>query len=260
MKLRLLSDLHLEFTPFVIPRLEGDEDTVLILAGDVGKASKPETYVTFLEDACKQFKAVIYIPGNHEYYGSTFPDAWDVMKSHLWPLPGRTTGEPYDENLYMLNNQQITIDKVRFVCSTMWTDMNKGDEETMLAAKYGMSDYHVIKGFTPEIAMNEHEKAKAFIFDNIYGPTVVVTHHGPTWQSIHPKYVGDILNGAYVSDLSQQIKDNGPQLWVHGHIHHSVDYTVGNTRVVTNPRGYTGTYFDIGPENKEFLPEFLLEV
>jgi predicted phosphodiesterase len=35
---------------------------------------------------------------------------------------------------------------------------------------------------------------------------------------------------------------NRPQirLWVHGHMHNASDYMLGTTRVVCNPRGYTG--------------------
>lgn len=43
---------------------------------------------------------------------------------------------------------------------------------------------------------------------------------------------------AYASDLEQTMMEFGPDLWVHGHTHHAVDYHVGATRVVSNPRGY----------------------
>ena len=47
-------------------------------------------------------------------------------------------------------------------------------------------------------------------------------------------------------------------LWVHGHLHHSVDYQIGACRVVSNPCGYltrSGT-----PENSQFAPDFIVEV
>ena len=55
-------------------------------------------------------------------------------------------------------------------------------------------------------------------------------------------YKGDtLMNGAFHSDLSEFILDR-PQirLWVHGHMHNVSDYMLGTTRVVCNPRGYTG--------------------
>src|SRR5690606_37391535 len=69
-------------------------------------------------------------------------------------------------------------------------------------------------------------------------PTVVVTHHLPSAQSVNPKFTGDLLNAAYASDLDQVIEDGRPALWVHGHTHDSCDYQFGDTRVVCNPRGY----------------------
>ena len=71
---------------------------------------------------------------------------------------------------------------------------------------------------------------------------VVVGHHTPSTFSIHPKYRGHtLMNGAYSSDLSELMLDRPCiKLWVHGHTHDPFDYTIGETRVVCNPRGYIG--------------------
>ena len=69
---------------------------------------------------------------------------------------------------------------------------------------------------------------------------VVVGHHSPSPQSIHPMYANDtIMNGGYSSNLEEFIQDH-PQikLWTHGHTHHNFDYVIGETRVICNPRGY----------------------
>ena len=39
-------------------------------------------------------------------------------------------------------------------------------------------------------------------------------------------------------ELSGEIIDHSPDLWVHGHTHNSLDYALGRTRVVVNPCGY----------------------
>jgi predicted phosphodiesterase len=67
---------------------------------------------------------------------------------------------------------------------------------------------------------------------------VVLTHHGVSPLSINEKYRGDKLNYAFMSDLSNDIIDHGPDIWVHGHTHNSFDYTLGKTRVIVNPYGY----------------------
>lgn len=51
-----------------------------------------------------------------------------------------------------------------------------------------------------------------------------------------------------------------PTLWIHGHTHEKADYMIGNTRIVSNPRGYNretlygrrGCDEDSNPEVKEF--------
>lgn len=53
---------------------------------------------------------------------------------------------------------------------------------------------------------------------------------------VHPRYNGNQLNAAFVSDLSDLIP--GVDLWLHGHVHDSFDYSVGRCRVVANPAGY----------------------
>ena len=76
-------------------------------------------------------------------------------------------------------------------------------------------------------------------------PVVVLTHHAPSFKSIDPVHVSggiygtDDLNGAYASDLSSMILDSpNIKFWVHGHTHHTVDYPIGECRILSNQRGY----------------------
>jgi hypothetical protein len=49
------------------------------------------------------------------------------------------------------------------------------------------------------------------------------------------------MNGGYHSELGNFIADRTQiKLWTHGHTHHCFDYVIGETRVVCNPRGYSG--------------------
>ena len=66
------------------------------------------------------------------------------------------------------------------------------------------------------------------------------------------------MNGGYHSDLSKFILDN-PQilLWTHGHTHEVLDYKLGETRIVCNPRGYEG---DTYSENTGWDPNLILEI
>jgi hypothetical protein len=116
-----------------------------------------------------------------------------------------------------------------------------------------MNDYRVIRndehGYTklrPAHSMWRHQQTmsyfKTVLADRKDEKCVIVGHHSPSHLSIHEKYKGqDLMNGGYHSDLSEFILDH-PQvkLWTHGHTHDPFDYTVGETRIVCNPRGYGG--------------------
>jgi calcineurin-like phosphoesterase family protein len=90
------------------------------------------------------------------------------------------------------------------------------------------------------MALSDHEQSRRWIEDQLAlpyaGKTVVVTHHGPSARSIHPRYLGEPVNAAFVSELDGLVEK--ADLWLHGHVHDSFDYMVGDCRVVANPRGY----------------------
>jgi len=64
MKLHILSDLHLGFGGMDHPAADAD---VVVLAGDI---ARPREAVAW---AAGFGKPVLYVPGNHEFYGSSLP-------------------------------------------------------------------------------------------------------------------------------------------------------------------------------------------
>ena len=83
---------------------------------------------------------------------------------------------------------------------------------------------------------------------------ILVTHHAPSIQSLPERRHSDPLSPSYASNLESLIEQNSISYWLHGHIHHSVDYTVGSCRILSNPRGYPDQ------PNSTFNPEFLIEI
>jgi hypothetical protein len=160
-----------------------------------------------------------------------------------------------------------TIDGVTFIGGTLWTDMNKGDPLTLHAVRDMMNDYRIIRkefeGYTklkPVDTVVRHKRMLKYIDETITadpnGKFVVCGHHSPSKQSIHQRYATDhLMNGAYSSDCSDFILDH-PQIvmWTHGHTHHPFDYTIGETRIVCNPRGYDQY------EDTEWNPNIVLEI
>lgn len=236
-RIQLASDLHLEHLENWFPGAQTISPAhgadALVLAGDVGRGV----------EALNLFRdwpvPVLYVAGNHESYGY----AWTVMIDALREAAQGTS-------VRFLERDAVDFGGVRFLGCTLWTDYrlrsNRTQRQLMAHAESRISDHRQIQGeaggyFTAADALREHEKSRAWLESELARPydgkTVVVTHHGPHPLSVHPRYLGDPINAAFVSDLTDLIQQ-GPSLWLHGHVHDSFDYSVNGCRVVANPRGY----------------------
>jgi len=251
-KLRILSDVHLEFGK--LRTKQGDEDMV-ILAGDIGVGCEgfPWARKTFPD------KQIVYVAGNHEFYGGR------ILSDHYRAM--KASAEKH--RVQFLQDDMFIAFGTRFIGATLWTDFDLfGNAPTdALAAARAMNDFSQIKtaderwdaSLTTDEWLEMHKHSRAFIeralrapFD---GPTVVVTHHAPSGVSVPSHYKSDRISACYASRLESLMLDYAPALWVHGHIHESLDYMIGETRVVTNPRGYAGHEL-----NPHFDAEFAVEV
>ena len=236
LRLRILSDLHLEAAGFDAPPAEAD---VVILAGDIANGGDGVAWGQLAFDG-----PVLYVPGNHEYYDREFDDARDEMRAAA-----------HGTHVALLERDERIIGGVRFIGCTLWTDFElegAAGRERALRHKGYLVDYTAIRWgdrmLQPEdtIAMNRAEAAwlAAKLETRFDGTTVVITHHAPHRGSIAPAFASHPLNPAFVSDLGALM--GRAALWIHGHTHTAFDYDVRGTRVVCNPRGYAheSTGFD----------------
>jgi predicted phosphodiesterase len=230
MKLHILSDIHLEFARFDPPATDAD---VVVLAGDIGIGAHAVEWaaVTFPQP-------VVLVPGNHEYYGGHLKNTLTRMKR---------TAE--GTQVRVLDGEAVVLGGVRFLAATLWTDFQL-TRNPLLAqheAQARMTDYRRIRTaayrrLRPPDTRAAHVAARRFLEQALAQPfdgrTVVVTHHAPSDRSVSRRFRSDAhLNAAYASDL-EGLMGREVALWVHGHTHDSLDYQVGETRVVCNPRGY----------------------
>ena len=254
MKLQVLSDLHLEAHNPIPPRAE--EADLVVLAGDL--APYDPRRLRAVADAWRGAAPILYVPGNHEFYRGEIDD----VRRRLAATCG-------DLGIHLLDRRSIRVNGVRFIGATLWTDFALEGVATVPRAKQvalrAMSDFvgairHRGGLFTPTESCRRHAADRAFIereldAANGAGDTaVVITHHAPTSRSIRPWYQGNALNPAFASDLEAVIARYAPPLWIHGHMHDSIDELLGDTRVVANPGGYTKT------ENPLFDPALCVEV
>lgn len=261
MKFLLMSDLHMEagakgFRPDPIA---DEKDVNLFLAGDICEIDKLNTIIPFLIDMSVRFKNVVYVPGNHEFYHGHIHLAVDKLKNAINDAKDNMNNYLY--NVHFLNNDSVNIDGYNVIGSTLWTNMNNHNPMAMWDAENGLNDYRLIKisGYRKLRAVdtyNEHVKCIRYLekkLSDLAGQkNIVITHHAPSHLSIAPEYIGDRLNPAYISELSEFVDKHKPILWCHGHVHNSFDYMLYDTRVLCNPRGY---FFGKHPENQAFSME-----
>lgn len=243
MKLRVLSDLHFEFHKDdgqSFADAQGDDGyDVLILAGDIATESCLAKALRCFRRAAGN-RYVIYVPGNHEYYGSS-PDKIEALLSEC---------RANDPKLRILDNGIFDLDGQRFIGSTLWFShsgtVERGDNL--------LNDFNYIEGFREWVGTKARKSSK-FLNEMLMPGDVVITHHLPCPDSVHPSYVTSPLNKYFLHDVSPLVHAAGVKLWVHGHTHVSLDYYAGSTRVVCNPFGYARH-----EENYKFQEHLTVEV
>ena len=253
MKLNILSDLHLGFGAMDRPVNDAD---VVVLAGDI---SRPREAIAW---ALKFERPVLYVAGNHEFYGGSIDGALEELQR----LSRGTQVQVLDE-------REVVMDGVRFLGTTLWTDFELFDDPRQRSAAKDearrlMRDFSRIRAresaaeiFTPDDSASLFRRHAAWLEDRLAavhaGPTVVITHHAPSRHSIHPRFADSLLNACFVSDAGHLLRADRVSLWIHGHTHDSFDYHVNGCRVVCNPRGYARGGVN---ENPLFDPNFIVEV
>ena len=242
MKVQLFSDVHFEFHAdrgrAFVDALDPTDVDVLVVAGDLASS---ECLVRGLDLLCKRYPQVVFVTGNHSFYGSS-PSA----VRQLWLDAGRK-----HKNLHWLDDDAVTIDGVRFVGGTLWF----AESEDSKRLQRHMNDFRAIGGGFDRWVYRKNLETRKYFADSLREGDVLVCHHLPSFKSVAPQYVGDPLNVFFVCDIEPLIAERKPQLVLHGHTHGSCDYKIGETRVVCNPYGYQG--YEI---NKSFVEKLVIDV
>lgn len=206
-----------------------------------------------------------HLLGNHEWYCYSRRLVVEEELAAARPVASEL-------GVHFLWDDEIIVEGVRFLGSSLWTDYALHGEiaDSMAYAKFRMNDHRLIyprtdmKPLEPAEARHWHLKSRSWLTEKLSqvfpGKTVVVTHHLPHPRSIGAQYKGDHLNPAYCSDLAELVECFGAALWVHGHTHTSSDYVAGTTRVVCNPKGYGPRSRHARFENEAFDDRLVIEI
>lgn len=291
MIIQLLSDLHFEFfkaDTVHLGRIQIDPRAdVVVMAGDIDQGIYALKRANDIAMHCG--KPVIFVPGNHEFYHMDIKETLKQFRKGIYGVHVLLGVEFPD---IQPHEKSVEINGVRFCGGTLWTDFKlyqgsirlPTQNQAIEIGQRALNDFRVIRNgneiFTASESVRYHEGAYRMINEVLdtpfNGKTVMVTHHGVHNSSIHPKYSPGLYaldskkvlpgentnwmsNPAFSSHLPEIIQK--ADLCLHGHTHESLDYLVGNTRVVTNPRGYPiNMYGNLRWENSFYEPQKLIVI
>jgi predicted phosphohydrolase len=252
MKIRVLSDLHLEYGELDFPYKHLGED-VLVLAGDIHTRGRHGNFLKKIPTTVE----IMFVSGNHEYYRGSFDNVNSDLKNLEEQFP----------NFHYLMDQGITYKGVDFFGGTMYTDLLLCGIDPLIdiTVKHGINDFEWImkndKGRFRNWSVEDHKSCHEKFCFELAGwlkrtegcKRVVITHFSPTEQAIHPQYRMNKLNPYFTSNMERFMGWEG--YWFAGHTHSSWNGYVGDTNIIINPKGYGHRY-----ENREFDPNLIVEI
>jgi predicted phosphodiesterase len=146
------------------------------------------------------------------------------------------------------SNRMVVRNVPIYERNPLWTDDGKNGgqyskDATGAMICIGYKSKEEPARWTPEDSVADHKKMLAYV-DHVTrdpGSYIVVGHHCPSELSVAAAYKGNLLNAAFRSSLDDFIEAR-PQIkfWFHGHSHVPFNYWIGDTHVISNPRGYIG--------------------
>jgi 3',5'-cyclic AMP phosphodiesterase CpdA len=230
----VLSDLHLERGDPPPALAQAD---VVVLAGDIAVGTDG---VSWAREWARD-RPVLYLAGNHEFYGRELPGLIDELREAA-----------AGSSVTVLENDAVEIDGVRFLGCSLWSDFSFDGAErrgvSMALCERVVNDYSQIRfgpedrALRPRDTLALHRASRRWLSEMLAGghdgTTVVLTHHSPVILGRPPVPHLRLLAGAFASDLSELMDRARTPLWIFGHTHRATDVDVNGTRVLSNPCGY----------------------
>lgn len=250
MEIQILSDLHLEspkaYDIFdIVPRAP-----YLALLGDIGNiVAHKDDCLAFLTRQLKQFKAVLFVPGNHEAYHSTWQDTLNVLRVFEENARNDASQGEFillDRTTYHLPGTNVVI----LGCSLF----SHIPPDKHMAVSLGINDFYQTSEWTTHTHNDMHRRDISWLNTQVASlegsdvSIVIFSHWSPSvdLRATDPRHVGSPITSGFSTDMSEQpcFKSEKVKIWAFGHTHHNCDFEFdrgGGTeplRLISNQRGY----------------------
>ena len=234
LKIQYASDMHLEFPAnkeYLKQHPLKPVADVLVLSGDIVPFAVMDKHKDFFSYVADNFETTYWLPGNHEFYHFDIAEKIGVLH------------EAIRSNVFLVNNTSVVHEHVKLTFSTLWSHISLGHQWQI---ERSLNDFHLIKHkghrFSTEQYNRLHDESLAFIQNELNKKEeklVIFTHHCPTFLNYPEQYKGDVLNEAFAVELHDLIESANIAYWVYGHHHtNTPEFTIGNTKLITNQLGY----------------------
>ncbi|KAF4806161.1 hypotheticall protein [Colletotrichum siamense] len=247
---QIISDLHLEspkaYDIFeIVPKAP-----VLALLGDIGNVvAHKDDCLAFLTQQLRQFRIVLFVPGNHEAYGSDWPKTLD----NLHAFQEDVNNDPSLGQFVLLNRTVFRVpdtDIVILGCSLFSHVPSESRENVSM----GLNDFFQIQDWDIDAHNKAHEQDLSWLNEQVGeleqsdAKVLIFTHWSPSRDSraLDPRHASSPITPGFATDLSGEacFKSGKVKVWAFGHTHFNCDFTVERgvgaepLRLVTNQRGY----------------------
>ncbi|KAG5926248.1 hypothetical protein E4U42_003488 [Claviceps africana] len=252
MDIQIVSDLHLEspkaYDVYNIP----PRAPYLALLGDIGNVvAHKDELLNFLSRHLALFKAILFVPGNHEAYHSNWEQTMAVLRAFeeqverdsalgQFVVLERGTYRPPGSNTVILG------------CSLF----SNVPPESQMAVEMGLNDFYLIDDWTIADHNKAHQRDLAWLNAEVArleehedaANIIVFTHWSPSRIPgvSDPKHVGSPISSGFSSNLLAErcFQSAKVKVWAFGHTHYNCDIeteregSAGKLRLLANQRGY----------------------
>ncbi|TLD25481.1 hypothetical protein PspLS_05569 [Pyricularia sp. CBS 133598] len=256
MKLQILSDLHLEAPKGYDIYQVTPAAPYLALLGDIGTVGPHKADLfAFLTAQAHQFRTVLFVPGNHEAYHSSWAETLTALRAleHETSAAGLSF-VLLDRGVFRIPADDATGAKVTAVlgCS-LFSAVPHASRD---AVSLGLADFFRSRDGWDVAAHDAahardlawlNEQVAALEGDESVGGIVVLTHWSPSVdaRARDARHEGSSISSGFATDLSREVcfRSAKVKVWAFGHTHYNCDFAVEREgaspiRLVTNQRGY----------------------